>query len=241
MQKILIAQELKPLLTYRREYLDRGDITIFTAATNDELLKIHIEENVNIIVTKRDLPGASSETIFNIIRQGKQLKDALVIMACEDDVFLRERCGRWGAHAVLTMPVDPALLHSKVREFLNVAPRQSYRVVLNVTLEGKFKNRQFLCHTENLSATGVLIRTGQILSQGDIIACSLFLPNGTKIRANGEVARVIAQNPGAKENLYGIRYTDLAGDIRSAIELFVDKEKQYVNVSVSQKRSDLVA
>lgn len=240
MQKILIAQELKTLLMHRREYLDRGDIAVFTAATNDELLKIHIEENVDIIVTKRDLPGTSGETIFNIIREGKHLRDALVIMACEDDVFLRERCGRWGAHAVLTLPVDPVLLHGKVLEFLDVAPRQSYRVVLNVTLEGHHKNRQFLCHTENISATGVLIRTEQTLAPGDIIACSLFLPHGTKIKANGEVIRAINQTPRTKENFYGIRYLDLADDARSAIESFVAKEKTYAHPSAPRNRTGLV-
>jgi len=227
MQKVLIAQDLKPLLMPGESFIDRADIATFTATTNDELLKIHIEENVNLIITKRDLPGAGLESIFDIIRRGKQLKEVLVIMACEDNVALREHCRKCGANAVLSMPVDPALLHEKVRQFLTVEPRQSYRILLNVAVEGKFRNQPFLCHMDNISVTGMRIRTALDLAVGEGLSCSFYLPDGARVGAHGKVVRVISQPAGAKENLYGIRYTDLAADVKKAIRAFIQKELQY--------------
>jgi len=227
MQKVLIAQDLKPLLMLGESFIDRADIATFTAATNDELLKIHIEENVNLIITKRDLPGAGLESIFDIIRRGKQLKEVLVIMACEDNVALREHCRECGANAVLSMPVEPALLHEKVRQFLAVEPRQSYRVLLNVAVEGKFRNQTFLCHMDNMSVTGMRIRTVLDLAVGEGLSCSFYLPDGTRVGAHGKVVRSIAQPAGAKEKLYGIRFTDLAADVKTAIREFIQKELRY--------------
>ncbi len=238
MQKVLIAQNLKPLFTQGNTLLDRANIAVFTATTNDEVLTTHIEEVVNLIVTKPDLPGTSCEVIFKIISQAQHLKNVFVIMVCEDIVLHKERCMRCNAHAVLTMPVDTTLLHAKVQQFLNVAPRRAYRVVLNVAVDGKFKNQPFLCRTENISSTGVLIRAELDLVQGDRIACSFYLPDGTHVTTHGEVVRVAKQAGESREKLYGIRYTEIAGDIEKRIDAYVQKEQKHKPSSPTDQSSN---
>jgi CheY-like chemotaxis protein len=227
MQKILISNDLKPQLTQAESFLRRTDISVLFASTNDELLKIHIEENVNLIVTRLDMPGHRSEEIFDIIRQSRKLRDVLTIIVSDDDVKNLERCRRCGAGAVLTMPVDPVQLTLKAQEFLNVAPRQSYRVLLNVTVEGKFKSRPFLCRTENISTTGMLIRTDLDLARNDVMSCSFYLPDGTKVAASGEVVRTVHPSAESAEKLYGINYTTIGPGVKSAIEAFVERELRY--------------
>jgi CheY-like chemotaxis protein len=223
MQKVLIANELKPLLVGTERYLDRTDISVFFAATNDEVLKLHVEERMNLIVSKLDMPGHRSEEIFEIIRSSKDLRQVSLIMVCNDDAVHRERSKRCGADAVLTVPLDPGRLSLKVRQFLDVAPRQSYRVVLNVAVEGKLKNRPFLCKTENVSSTGMRMRTGLDLAIGDVIACSFYLPGGAKVSAGGEIVRLIEQAPGPDGSVYGVKFTKISPDVKSAIESFVEK------------------
>lgn len=127
MQKLLIAQDLTPLLMQDENFLSRASMQVFTAASNDELLATHIEENADLIITRLDLPGISTGSVFEVIRQVDRLKEVLVIMACDDNAFHGERCRKYGAHAVLTMPIEPALLQEKVWQFLNVAPRRACR------------------------------------------------------------------------------------------------------------------
>jgi c-di-GMP-binding flagellar brake protein YcgR len=110
---------------------------------------------------------------------------------------------------------------------LNVAPRRAYRVVLNVAVDGKFKNQPFLCRTENISSTGVLIRAELDLAQGDRIACSFYLPDGTQVNTHGEVVRVAKPAGESREKLYGIRYTALAGNIEEKIDVYVKKALEY--------------
>lgn len=220
MQKILFSKDLIPIMMQGENMLNRADIMVFTAATTDDILKIHIEETLNLIVTMLYLPGTRSETVFDIIWQSQHLKKVIVIMICEDNFSHRAQCKRCGAHAVLTMPVDRDLLQDHVRQFLNIARRQAYRVILNVSVDGNFNNQFFLCQTENISATGALIRAELDLSPGNRISCSFYLPDGTNIKTQAEIVRALKQ-AGSNETLYGIRYTTITAESKAKIEEYV--------------------
>jgi DNA-binding response OmpR family regulator len=224
MQKVLFSKDLISIMMQGENLLNRSDMMVFTAATTDDILKIHIEETLDLIVTMLDLPGTRSEAIFDIIRQSQSLKKVRVIMICEDNIFNRARCKQCGAHYVLAMPVDPALVREQVRQFLNVAQRQAYRVILKVSVDGKFNDQSFLCHTENISATGALIKAELDLSPRNCISCSFYLPDGTQVNTQGEVVRVLKQ-AGSNETFYGIRYTNIPAENQAKIEAFVQKDR----------------
>jgi hypothetical protein len=224
MQKILISTDLMGQVQQGDGLHNRADLKIFTAFTTDEILKIHIEETVNLIILKHDLPGTNSENIFDIIWHSQLLKKVHVVMICEDDASQRATCKRCGAHIILTMPVDPGLIHKKVQQFLSIARRKAYRVTLSVSVEGNFKNRPFLCHTENISSSGALISAKFDLSLGDNISCSFYLPDMTKIDTKCVVVRVMKQE-GADVKRYGIKYTKISAEGKTRIETYIDSNR----------------
>jgi DNA-binding NtrC family response regulator len=224
MQKVLFSKDLISMMMQGENLLNRSDMMVFTAATTDDILKVHIEETLDLIVTMLDLPGTRSEAIFDIIWQSQSLKKVRVIIICEDSIFHRSRCKQCGAHHILTMPVDPELIREQVRQFLNVAQRQASRVVLKVSVEGKYDDQSFLCHTENISATGALIRAELDLSPENRISCSFYLPDGTRINTQGDVVRVLKQ-AGSNGTLYGIRYTNIPAESQAKIDAFVQKDR----------------
>jgi CheY-like chemotaxis protein len=227
MKKILIEDHLKQRYLTGSSFLDRGHIKVITAATNDEMLKVHRAEKVDLIVTQLDMPGTKIEKLFDIIRHDKELQGVPVIIICRDTPVNRERCKQCGINAIFTIPVDTALLHARMQEFLDIAPRKSYRVALTVAVEGKSKDRRFLYHTENISATGMLIKAGQdALAEGDLISLSFYLPDGTHVDAHGEIQRVLREPTAPDSRLYGIKFTDLGSPAREAIEAVVKKELQ---------------
>ena len=69
----MFSTDLIPILTRGETLLNRADIMVFAAATTDDILKIHIEETLNIIVTMLDLPGTRSESVYDIIWQSQSL------------------------------------------------------------------------------------------------------------------------------------------------------------------------
>lgn len=225
-KKALIAIDLISLYMKKDSFLDRAVIKVLTAASNDAFLKTHEKEKVDLIVTHLDMPGSiKSEQLFEQIRQRHELRKVSIIIICEDTPEHRERSKKCGANAVFTKPVDIDLLHVKMHQILNVAPRQSYREVLEiVNIEGKFGDRSFFGHVENISANGMLIKTEEIFSTGDQIYFSFFLPDDIRIRARGQVVRLIRQSLETHVSQYGIQFTDMSPQMKSAIDMYV-KEK----------------
>jgi CheY-like chemotaxis protein len=223
MRKILLADDLQRLYLEKNSFRHRADIKVFAAATNDDILSIHQKEKIDVIVTQLDLPGLASEELFSIIRTSEDLRDVSTIIVCRDTLAHRERCKQCNANAVFTMPVDSALLHFKIQQFLNVAPRKSYRAVLAVAIEGRFKNRPQPFWTENISTSGMLIKTREPLSKGAGTFFSFFLPNGTHISGYGEITRIVQSHTDPYMFQYGIKFTDIEPDVKKALESAVKK------------------
>jgi len=223
MKKVLIANALKKLHTDIDAFLDRTDIKVFTAGDNDEVLKIHRAEKVDLIITKIDMPGIRSEELYSIIRQNKELQKVSTIIICDQTPTHRARCAQCGANGIITIPIDVTKLHSKMLELLDVAPRRPYRVALNVSVEGKFNNKPFLFRTEDISTTGMLIKAKSALAQSDRISFSFYLPSGVRISARGVIERVVKLTSEPEMCLYGIKFTDIEANDKLTIETFVNK------------------
>jgi CheY-like chemotaxis protein len=225
MKKILLANGLKGLFAEKGSFLDRAEIAVFTAASNEEALKIHTKEHVDLIVTQLDLPGVKIEELFNSIRGDKELRKVSTIIICKDTLAHRERSKQCRANAVFTIPVDTTLLTVKAQQFLHVLPRELYRATLAVGIQGRFKNRPLPFWTENISARGMLIRSEEPLATGDGIYFSFFLPDGTHVSGYGEIARVVPPPDEGGVFHYGIKFTNVAPADTSAIEALIKKAR----------------
>jgi CheY-like chemotaxis protein len=224
MKKVLIANGMKDLFREKGSFFDRAEITVLTAAKNDDMLKICRENEIAVIVTQLDLPGLTCEEFFKVLRKSKELKGISTIILYTDTLANRARCKECSPNAVVTLPVEPALLYLKVQQFLNIAPRGNYRAALAVAIEGEFKNTPLQFWTENISANGMLIKAEEPLSKGDGIFFSFFLPNGTHATGYGEITRIEKLESGSAAFLYGVKFTNIAPNIRSAIEAAVNKQ-----------------
>ncbi len=225
MKRVVLAHDLKNLVREKNSFLDRSEITVFTAATNDEVLKVCREQGGDLIVTKLDLPGMKIEDLFRIIRTTKELRAVSTIVVCEDTLANRERCKQCRPNAVVPLPVEPLLLSLKMRQFLNVAPRMRYRAALAVAIEGNFKNNPLQFWTENISASGMLLRADEPLAKGEGIFFSFFLNDGTHVSGYGEISRVVRQPAALHVFLYGIKFTNISPRDRSAIEAVVNRSR----------------
>ncbi len=222
-KKILISEDLQPMLLQQQDVFSRSDIAFFPVTSNDEILKIHFLEKVNLIVTRLNMPGLRTEELFTIIRQTPDLQHVSILMLHDDTISQRELSRQCRCNAIMIMPVAADALHRKTQELLNVPARQTYRVVLNVAVDGMFGNKPFMCRMENISATGMLIKTEQKFETGMTISCSFYLPDGTRVSTRGEFVRTVAQHGQQVENLYGIKFTDTLFEDKKAIERFVAK------------------
>jgi DNA-binding response OmpR family regulator len=224
MKKIIIADQIKHPLEQETNFLERPDIKIFTAYSNEEVLKIHSAEKVDLIMTLFYLPGMSTGDLCSLIRAIQTLRGVSVIVYSPDnekDIALSERCR---ANAIMTLPVNTALLLDKVQELLNISSRESCRVLLSVRREGHLLGKPFTCSSENISVSGMLMETHRNLERGDRIECSLVLPDSTRVETSGEIVRAIKNSTRYDPNWYGVKFSSLAPEAKCAIEAFVEKK-----------------
>ena len=227
MKKLLIIETLRTLFTRRAGFLDRTDITLTFFETNDDILSRHIKDHADLIITTFNRSDLSAEELFSIIRRSPDLKKVLLILVCEDAPGLKERASRSGANVILTLPIDQALLERKIHELLDVTPRKSYRVAFKLAGKGKLRNQAFLCNSENISASGMLVRTRESMKPGDHLSCSFFLPDGMRIQAAGEVVRSVLQDMSTGGTFYGIKFFDISPEHRHSLESFIDREYRH--------------
>jgi len=224
MKNLLIAHDLHPMMMSAMGFLHRADIAVHTAASNEDLLRLHLEKNGNLIATHPGLPGMTCKTLCDIIRRGESLKNVSILLLCDANPLQQELARRCNVNAVLTRPIDTGLLAGKMQQLLDVPPRHAYRILLNIAVESVHDNRPVMCHSENISASGMLIRTEETLSPGDPIACSFYLPAGLRVSASGAIIRSFKTLPHDNMTYYGISFQSFAIGAKEAIAAFVAKE-----------------
>ncbi len=223
MKKIVITEEVRELLTKEKSFLNRTDLAIFTAASGDEVLTLHRREKADLIIMLLETPGMPAEQLCSTIRESKELRTVSLLLICADASEARERCNRCRVNEVFTLPLETGLLLEKAQQFLDISGRKSYRVLLNVKVEGRETGASFFCKSENISLTGILIETDQQLAQGDRVSCSFSL-SGTQVDISGEVTRTIKPPLDSNLRRYGIRFINVTDRAKEAIEAFAGHE-----------------
>ncbi len=223
MKKILIAHDVHESLEQHQTFLDRTDFKVFTAKTNDEAFKIHQAELVDLIITRLHMPGMDGEHFCSLIRDDNQLRAASLILICANTPDAIEQAGRCRANAVLIEPLHPVVLMVKAQQLLEIAGRETLRVLLSATVDSLSEDEPFFCRTVNVSATGMLIETNKQLAKGARLACSFYLPNAKKIQVSCKIIRAALAAPGDEDNRYGLMFVDITHEAKHLLADYIVK------------------
>jgi uncharacterized protein (TIGR02266 family) len=107
-----------------------------------------------------------------------------------------------GANRVAAVDDPPERVQALVSALLGVAPRVCLRAASRLRVQLERGTTQVLCQTENISATGMLIRTDQQYPVGTMLSFELALPGEPKpIRGS---ARVVRHTTSRRERVAGV-------------------------------------
>jgi len=222
MKKILIARDLHALLEQNETFLKRTDLRVFVAETNDEALRIHRLERVNLIITQLDMPGMSSEQFCSTIREDEDLRAVSMIMVCADTPEAIERSAQCRANVVLRYPVHPFVLMVKAQQLLDIAARGTLRVLLSASVEGRVGDEPFYGRVRNVSVTGMLIECDTPLAEGARLHCMFYLPNTKKVEVSGQIIRSLEQSPGREDHQYGLMFTNITAESKRLLTDYIE-------------------
>jgi hypothetical protein len=146
----------------------------------------------------------------------------VVLLAAPPERREAERFRDRGVAAVVGADVEARQLHRAVLSALGVPPRIEVRLL--VRLEARLEDGQstVLCQTENLSRSGMLVRSDRRYPRGTAVGFELALPEGQPVRGQAEVVR---QTDPQREPLrgLGLRFRSLDGDGGRRLGAYIDR------------------
>jgi CheY-like chemotaxis protein len=220
MKKIIMVYSAIVFFEKNRDLLNRSDFRIYTAVTGKEALRIHRKNRVHMIVADLNMPDMDGDELCELIRSDPNIKNVAILLACRNIPEELERVARCGSNDWVEKPIQSRAFLEKIGQLLEISIRKDYRVILKASVRGERDNKQFFCTSYNISTSGILIETGEVLNQGDRLTCTFFLPGDKQIVAEGEAIRSVSLGEGCFH--YGIRFIDLAPDFRVDIESYID-------------------
>ncbi|GBE00269.1 alkaline phosphatase synthesis transcriptional regulatory protein PhoP [bacterium BMS3Abin07] len=221
-KKILIAGHFETFLEMDRNILSRDDCLIFSASSSENALSIHEKESVDLIITDLELTDMDGDELCSYIREHLTLKKVSILILCSKNNSEMERCVVCGANAFITRPLAPGELNRKVGTLLNISERENFRVIMKTSVEGNMDGETFFSLSENISKTGILLRTRKILKEGDNILCT-FLLGPEKLTVEGGIARIDKRI--TDEYLYGVRFFNDDPILAQRIEKFIESRR----------------
>lgn len=192
-------------------------------ADEHEALELLTVLPYDVVIVGYPLPEMAMRSFLTATRKESSAsrKAALVIVAPEKAVEEAEEHIGSGANRVLPDSVPPIEIARAVFALVNAAPRVQLRALSRLRLNLEKEGSVTLCQTENVSATGMLIRTDLSLAVGSEIGFELSLPGEAKpVRGK---ARVMRQTMKGHERISGIglAFEHFDGDDGERLAAFV--------------------
>jgi CheY-like chemotaxis protein len=228
MKKALLVDDVKLFIELEKTLLaNRSNIQIFTAASGQEAIDIHKKEMVDLILCDLYMPGMTGKEVCKIIRHDSSLKKVSIIIITTSAKDFDE-CLAAGANDVLLKPINPSEFMQKVGKYINIPVRRDIRILARIGVEGVkgTPSESFLGNTVNISVSGVLVETGHVISLGELVSCSFFVPGKTTpITVSGEVVRK-ADSKGAGMHYYGIKFVNIREEDKVVIGDYIKKNAE---------------
>ncbi len=224
MKKIIITRSIMHAIGSRDTILGRGTIATYAARTCEEILNIHGARKADVIIAESLLPLMGGAKLCGSIRNDAGLKNVSIIVVCDGTEESLVECREARANAVLSMPVDPVQLYSKISELLMIPQRQDLRTVLHVSAKGREKENLFVGVSHNISISGLLLETERELKKGDHLTLTVSI-GAREISAAGLITRTRKQKTG--KFLCGIKFVNLDTKSLVIIDQFVKGAIRY--------------
>jgi CheY-like chemotaxis protein len=241
-KKVLLTSSSKAFLGRNINLLADKGFQFFTAATGSETIKLHQEYLFDLILADLKLEDMDGCKLCSEVLKINASRLVPVVLICSDTAECLEKVKQSGATAILLRPIKPTQLLVTIGSFIDMQLARSKRVKFKAEVLIKKQAIEFLCVSQDISTTGILIETGHHLALGDRISCQFRILDACDAKAEGKVTRRFISPQGKK--LYGITFIALPSSKRSAIEKYVASNNHLevrLNLSQAEPVSEIPA
>ncbi len=200
---------------------DAFDVDRFPSGTG--ALELTAVVSIEVLLVRYPLPDMDLGVFLQAVRQpdSKCLSSPILVLAnASAGKEAQAYIGR-GANRVLHLEDAEEELQGTVSALLAVAPRKDARFLARMEIKIGGAKDMILCQTENLSASGMLIKTERRYDKGTTIDFEFSLP--ADVRPIAGVAEVVRHTMVGRDQVGGIgmSFLSFAGDSQRRYEAFV--------------------
>jgi len=192
------------------EYLEihsREKVRIITASSGKEIIDIHKTENANLIIADLEMPEMNGDVVCDVIRGDDTTRKVSFVIVCDNEESAVKRCQACKANDYLSKPITIQELLVAIKKYLYISERKSTRIIFQVFVKGKIMDRFFFGKSENISNSGFLFSTDEVIEIGSNISCT-FIIGEDIITVDGKVVRNIETAPDRFS--YGIQFANIS-------------------------------
>ncbi len=200
---------------------DAFDVDRFPSGTGALELTAHV--SIEVLMVRYPLPDMDLGVFLQAVRQpdSRCLTSPILLLADNAAATEAEAYIGRGANRVLELEAAEDDLQTAVSSLLAVAPRKDARFLARMEIKLGGAKDMILCQTENLSASGILIKTERRYDKGTKIDFEFSLPDD--VRPISGVAEVVRHTMVGRDQVGGIGmcFLSFAGDSQRRYEAFV--------------------
>ncbi len=156
------------------------------------------------LIVRYPLPDTSLQEFLDALRsEASKCRQTPLVVLTEDELIDEARfyIGK-GANRALSINQTAERLQKEVASLLRVAPRLAMRFMANLQVQLADGPSMAMVQTENLSTTGMLVRSTEFFPLGSQVNFEFSLP-GDNQPVRGE-ARVVRHTTGGRESVRGV-------------------------------------
>jgi response regulator RpfG family c-di-GMP phosphodiesterase len=200
---------------------DAFDVDRFPSGTG--ALELTAQVSIEVLLVRYPLPDMDLGVFLQSVRRpdSKCLSSPILILA---DTGSAAEAGSYigrGANRMLHLEDAEEELQGTVSSLLAVAPRKDARFLARMEIKLGGAKDMILCQTENLSASGMLIKTEKRYDKGTRIDFEFSLPDDVRpIRGFAEVVRHTMVGRDDVGGI-GVRFLSFNGDSQRRFESYL--------------------
>ena len=199
------------------------DVDRFPSASG--ALELISQVPFEMLLVRYPLPDMPMDAFLQQVRRegGPCCRSSLLVLTTGGLELEARRFIGQGANRTINLEASGTEIQESVSSVLHVAPRKAARFMARMEIRIGDSKDMVICQTENLSASGMLVRTQERYDLGTRIEFEFQLPEDPRpVRGMAEVMR--HTKPG-RDSVGGIgmRFVSFAGDSQHRFELYLSR------------------
>ena len=213
MEEVIMNQEPKILAAglERRAFeriapeLRRDALTVDWVATPEAGVALAVKHRYDIIIMDAEPCDWPLTKVVSEFRSAHSPSSdaAILILSEPDQVDAARALKSRGVNRVMLISDPPDMIRDQMFSLLEVAPRASVRLPTNLETALGNTGSELFCQTENLSTTGMFIKTRHRPPLGTTVVFKIHLADeGGTVFGRGEMVRHSSPDPIARDEKY---------------------------------------